>query len=103
MFMPSLTRPKMVCLRSRKGVGARVTNCQGAVRCSEKVIANRLLAAIALTNWLPFVFGPLFAMASTPAPTKRNSGVISSLNCVEGSISSQRSRRHRGATPTLSP
>ncbi|KAF2083792.1 hypothetical protein K490DRAFT_5301, partial [Saccharata proteae CBS 121410] len=42
---PLLTLPKMVCFPSSQGVGARV-----------------------MKNWLPFVFGPLFAMLRIPAP-----------------------------------
>lgn len=56
-FIPSFTLPKMVCFRSKKGVGARVRK-----------------------NWLPFVFGPAFAIAKIPAPVNRNSVEISSAN-----------------------
>lgn len=56
-FIPSFTLPKMVCFRSKKGVGARVRK-----------------------NWLPFVFGPAFAIAKIPAPVNRNSAEISSAN-----------------------
>ena len=54
---PELTLPKMVCLLSKCGAGARVTK-----------------------NWLPFELGPLFAMESTPAPVCFRLEVISSEN-----------------------
>jgi hypothetical protein len=40
-------------------------------------------------NWLPFVFGPLFAIASTPAPVKCSSGCcdVSSLVSLAGLLS----------------
>ena len=51
------TRPKMVCLPSSHGVGARV-----------------------MKNCDPFVLGPLLAMERIPAPVCFSSRVISSSN-----------------------
>ena len=45
--MPSVTRPKTVCLPSSHGHASAVT----------------------MKNWLPFVFGPAFAIASVPRST----------------------------------
>ena len=45
--MPSVTRPKTVCLPSSHGAAFVVT----------------------MKNWLPFVFGPAFAIASAPRST----------------------------------
>ena len=43
--MPSRTRPKTTCLPSSHGV-----------------------SAVVMKNWLPFVFGPAFAIDSVPGP-----------------------------------
>lgn len=51
------TRPKIVCLPSKCCAGANV-----------------------MKNWLPFVFGPAFAMLNMPAPVCFNDGSISSSN-----------------------
>src|SRR5207249_6019739 len=45
--MPSVTRPKTVCLPSSQGAASVVT----------------------MKNWLPFVFGPALAMANAPRST----------------------------------
>src|SRR5690242_21460641 len=45
--IPSVTRPKTVCLPSSHGHASAVT----------------------MKNWLPFVFGPAFAIASAPRST----------------------------------
>src|SRR6266540_888218 len=45
--MPSVTRPKTVCFPSSQGAASVVT----------------------MKNWLPFVFGPAFAMAKAPRST----------------------------------
>ena len=45
--MPSVTRPNTVCLPSSQGAASAVT----------------------MKNWLPFVFGPAFAIASAPRST----------------------------------
>ena len=45
--IPSVTRPKTVCLPSSQGQASAVT----------------------MKNWLPFVFGPAFAIASAPRTT----------------------------------
>jgi hypothetical protein len=45
--MPEVTRPKTVCLPSSQGADSTVT----------------------MKNWLPFVFGPAFAIASAPRST----------------------------------
>lgn len=53
MPMPPATRPKMVCLPSSQGVGARVMkNCEA------------------------FVLGPALAMERMPAPVCLRDGVI---------------------------
>lgn len=71
--MPELTRPKMVCLLSRKGVGARVMkNWEPGKRVSFQAWSKSQIQDV------PFVFGPELAMANIPAPTKRSSGFISS-------------------------
>jgi hypothetical protein len=57
ILIPSFTRPKIVCLPSKWGVGARVMkNCE------------------------PLVFGPELAILSIPAPVCFNAGWISSAN-----------------------
>lgn len=53
MPIPEDTRPKIVCLPSSQGVGARV-----------------------MKNWDPFVFGPAFAMLRMPAPVCFRSRLI---------------------------
>ena len=55
--IPAETLPNIVCFPSSHGVGARV-----------------------IKNWLPFVFGPLLAIAKIPAPTIFNCGFNSSSN-----------------------
>ena len=46
--MPSVTRPKTVCLPSSQGAASVVT----------------------MKNWLPLVFGPAFAIARAPLTTR---------------------------------
>src|SRR5690242_962854 len=58
--IPSSTRPKAVCLPSSHGVASAVT----------------------MKNWLPFVFGPAFAIASVPRTI--GCSLISSSNVYPG-------------------
>lgn len=65
--------PKNRMLAVEKGRGCQSYELkQGSVRFHMHMLLR--------TNWLPFVFCPLLAIAKTPAPTNRSSGVISSSN-----------------------
>ncbi|EMS62570.1 hypothetical protein CFC21_000100 [Triticum aestivum] len=55
MSMPSRTWPKTTCLPSSHGV------CKQG---SKQLIT----LTVQMKNWLPLVFGPAFAMLSTPGP-----------------------------------
>lgn len=76
-LIPELTRPNMVCLLSRYGVGASVRKNWEPRTAS----ATKLMDEENGSRGLPLVFGPEFAMAKMPAPVKRNSGWISSSLC----------------------
>lgn len=89
VFMPDDTRPNMVCLPSRKGVGAyegQLREIGWGLKRLTQVIKNcdpDLSASFTIcraTKVSPFVFGPEFAMANIPAPTNRSSGLSSSAN-----------------------
>jgi hypothetical protein len=86
--IPELTRPNIVCLLSRNGVGARVMkNCEPRKAKKKKGRARRECSWwrseevggewVARTNE-PLVLGPELAMARIPAPVNRSSGWISS-------------------------
>ncbi len=85
--IPLHTRPKMACLPSSQGVTVSVMkNCahrQICQRISNQAAAHRLMCRSSCKcrmdgvkpTWLPFVFGPAFAMLSMPAPVaQRHAG-----------------------------
>jgi hypothetical protein len=97
--IPELTRPNIVCLLSKNGVGPSVIkNCEPR-RAEQKITRARATSSVshAVVNqreerrgeggWQeraseranePLVFGPELAIARIPAPVNRSSGWISS-------------------------
>ncbi len=71
---PLFTLPNIVCFPSSHGVGASVIllNHESHTPYNNIDTTNK--------NWLPLVFGPLFAMLNTPAPVCLREGSISSSN-----------------------
>ena len=78
--IPELTRPNIVCLLSKYGVGASVRkNCEpgGKKKRACAVIEGGPRCRGDATNE-PLVLGPELAIARIPAPVNLNSGWISS-------------------------
>ena len=86
--MPAHTRPKMVCLPSRNGVGARVMKNwePGGLFWGRSQVGQATAGhhtALRPTHQppaAPLVLGPALAMLSTPAPVWWRSPLISSSN-----------------------
>ena len=70
-LIPDSTLPKIVCLLSRNGVGARV-------RKNWEPEDSEMGRVGTVTTLVPLVSGPELAIAKIPAPVNRNSALSSS-------------------------
>ena len=77
IFIPLLTLPKIVCLPSNHGVGAKVIKNWDPAEPKQVSVLSQTLCCFC---HIPFVFGPLLAMLKMPAPVCFKSERISSSN-----------------------